>query len=149
MPLSRRSAPETKSFLLPGVANVFEELRVSAAIREGGPWSVGEGSGWRSIHVHPSLPDFELEHGHEVERDEYNVSSMAEARRTRSIVRGAHAGLSDLFVPIVVRSNVRAIVATGPFLTSRPTSIDVIGRWRWLTARQGPRPIPSSPAICR
>ena len=37
----------------------------------------------------------------------------------------------------VVRSNVRAIVATGPFLTSRPTSVDVIGRWRWLTGRQG------------
>jgi AraC-like DNA-binding protein len=137
VPPSRRGAPVALSFLLPGVANVFEELRVSAAIRVGGPWAVGDGSGWRSIHVERSLPDFELEHGHEVARDQYNVRTMDEARRTRSIVRGEHAGLSDLFVPIVERDRVPAILATGPFVARRPTSADALERWQKLTGKQG------------
>jgi AraC-like DNA-binding protein len=128
---------ETLTFLLPGVANAFEELSVCAALREGGPWRVGVGTRWRAIHVRPSLPDFEVEHGRELERDRYNVHCMTAARSKREMVRGAHAGLSDLFVPIVVGDRVPAVLAVGPFERSRPTTTEILARWRWITGRQG------------
>jgi AraC-like DNA-binding protein len=132
-----RTVPDTLTYLLPGVANVFEELSVCAALREGGPWQVGLGARWRAIHVRPSLPDFEQEHGREHERDKYNVRCMTEARDTKAIVRGEHAGLSDLFVPIVVGAHVPAVLAVGPYQRSRPTSAEILARWRFITGRQG------------
>jgi len=50
-------------------------------------------------------------------------------------VLGEHAGFFDLFVPIPkLRDHV---LITGPFARTRPTSADVLTRWRWITGRQG------------
>src|SRR4051794_8183909 len=34
---------DARAFLAPAIANIFEELRISAALREGGPWRTGNG----------------------------------------------------------------------------------------------------------
>lgn len=117
------------AMLAPGLANICEVMRVGATVWD---WTT-----WYPIHVEAALTTFELEHGVEHERDKYNLRCINEARRTKKPVRSTHAGLSDLFVPIVVRDKTVAILATGPFATSRPTSAEILERWRWLTGRQG------------
>jgi AraC-like DNA-binding protein len=115
--------------LSPSLANIFQVMRVGATVFDYRTWS--------PIHVEPGLLTFELEHGVEHQRDEYNQRSIAEAHRSKKPVRSNHAGLSDLFVPIVVRGETSAILVIGPFATARPTSAEVLERWRWLTGRQG------------
>jgi AraC-like DNA-binding protein len=112
-----------------GVANVFQMLRVSAALTDGALWRV--------IHEEPSVTGFELEHGVEIERDKYNGRCLAEVRTSQRPVLGTHASLSDWWVPIIVGGRVEAVLVTGPFEMSRPTSADILSRWRRLTGRQG------------
>jgi AraC-like DNA-binding protein len=128
---------DTRAFLAPAIANIFEELRISAALREGGPWTTSAG-GWRAIHVEErSLSSFEIEHGLEAGRAKYDLGCMNRAHRQKTIVRGEHAGLSDLFVPVTVGGRSVAVLATGPFVRARSTSADVLTRWHWLTRRRG------------
>ena len=70
-------------------------------------------------------------------RYQYNARAMRRASRTRKLVRGEHAGASDLFAPIVVGDRVPAMLVTGPFATAWPTSADVLSRWHAITKRQG------------
>ena len=74
--------------LAPGLANIFEVMRVGATVWD---WNT-----WYPIHVEGGLLTFELEHGVEHERDKYNMRCITEARRTKKPVRSSHAGLSDL-----------------------------------------------------
>jgi AraC-like DNA-binding protein len=130
-------AVDTRAFLAPAIANVFEELGISAALREGGPWRTSSG-GWRAIHVHePSLASFEIEHGVEGARAKYDLVCMNRAHRSKRLVRGEHAGVRDLFVPVIVGGRSVAVLASGSFSTTRPTSADVLTRWHWLTRRRG------------
>jgi AraC-like DNA-binding protein len=117
------------AMLAPGLSNIFEVMRVGATVWD---WNT-----WYPIHVEPGLTTFELEHGVEHERDKYNLRCINEARSSKKPVRSTHAGLSDLFVPIVVRGKTVAILATGPFATARANSAEILERWRWLTGRQG------------
>jgi AraC-like DNA-binding protein len=107
----------------------FQMLRVGATL-----W---DGRRFWPIHLLHSPHAFELEHGREVERGPYNTHCLEQVFRTKKIVHGRHAGLSDLFVPVLWGAAVGAVLVTGPFSTSRPTAADVLSRWRWLTARQG------------
>jgi AraC-like DNA-binding protein len=112
-----------------GVGNLFQVLDVAAAF-----W---DGTLWRSIYAKPSVLDLEIEHGVVAERERYNESQLRAAWRSGRLVLGEHAGLCDLFAPVVARGRTIAVLATGPFATSRPTSAWVLERWRWLTSRQG------------
>jgi AraC-like DNA-binding protein len=125
----RASLAGMHAMLAPGLANIFEVMRVGATVWD---WNV-----WYPIHVELGLITFELEHGVEHERDKYNQRCMNQARRSRKPVRSSHGGLCDLFVPIVVRDKTVAILATGPFATVRPTAAEILERWRWLTGRHG------------
>src|SRR5260221_12881402 len=87
-----KAAPALHAMLAPGLANIFEVMRVGASVWD---WNT-----WYPIHVEGGLQTFELEHGVEHERDRYNLRCINEARRTKKPVRSSHAGLSDLFVPI-------------------------------------------------
>jgi AraC-like DNA-binding protein len=111
------------------LASCFQFLRVSA--------SITDGVGWRPIHMNGNMTELEVEHGIEDQRADYNARMLAEVRRKRRSVLGSHAGLSDWFVPILVKNKVQAFLVTGPFTTARPTSTDLLERWRWLTGRQG------------
>jgi AraC-like DNA-binding protein len=118
------------SLLAPLATYVFKVLRVSAAVWE-------HDIEWWPLHDEPSVRVFEVEHGRDRERNAYNGKRLAQACKSRRIVRGELGGLSDFFVPIVARGHVVAVLATGPFATARPTSAGILERWRFLTGRQG------------
>jgi AraC-like DNA-binding protein len=118
------------SLLVPLVTSIFEGLRVSASVWE-------HGQEWWAIHNEPSLQGFEIEHDNRRQRDRYNTRCLEAARTTGTVVRGEHAGYSDLFVPILVGGRATAILVVGQFATARPTSADVLSRWLALTGRQG------------
>jgi AraC-like DNA-binding protein len=120
--------------LVPAVAHVFENLRISATVYRPVPWW---GNAWWPIHTCPGVLGFENEHGREAERSSYNERSFRELYRKKRTVRGEHGGYSDLFVPVLVGKNVAATLIVGPFLRARPTSVQILERWRTLTARQG------------
>jgi AraC-like DNA-binding protein len=126
---ARPSLPGAHPLWAAGLGSCFQFLRVSAAITDG--------VGWRPIHMNDSISELEVEHGVEGQRAEYNARTLAEVRRKKRSVLGSHAGLSDWFVPIIVKNKVEAFLVTGQFTTTRPTSTDLLERWRWLTGRQG------------
>jgi AraC-like DNA-binding protein len=113
-------------------SNVFERLDIGASI-----WDRGR---WRDIHERPSSVDllgFELEHATELDRRAYNARCLERARAKRITVRAEHAGFVDLFVPVFYEGHADAVLVTGPFTTARPSSTDVLERWRALSGRQG------------
>src|SRR3954452_23313836 len=125
------------AFLVPGLANVFQVLRVSAAIHEEDHPRAADGLGWRAIHsTATSILDLEIARGVVTARHQYNARAMRRASRSRELVRGEHAGASDLFAPIVAGDRVPAMLVTGPFATAWPTSADVLSRWHAITKRQ-------------
>jgi AraC-like DNA-binding protein len=118
------------ALLSPAESYTFKMLGVSAALWE-------HGLEWMPIHSEPNVSSFEPEHGVESERQAYNDRLRAAVLRTRKTMRGEHAGYSDLFVPVVMQKKVVAILVSGPFALARPTSEDLLGRWKWLTGRAG------------
>jgi AraC-like DNA-binding protein len=113
----------------PLVVAAFAELGIGV--------SLIDGRGWHDVQVARSIHGFELEHGVEHQRYEYNDRCLAEAARTRAPIVGHHAGFCDLFVPLGVRAPVRHALVAGPFALAWPTSSEILDRWRWLTGRQG------------
>jgi AraC-like DNA-binding protein len=111
------------------VANIFQTIRTSATVWE-------HGADWFPVHAEPSPGAFESEHGREGERNAYNARMFAQVQRTNKIVRGDHAGFSDLFVPISMRGKVVGILVTGPFARVRPTTPNILDTWRYLTGRK-------------
>ena len=87
---------------------------------------------WHAISTtDESVGLFEFAHGKDMERLAYNRRLLARAGRQGKTVLGEHAGFFDLFVPI---PNLRDhVLITGPFSRTRPTSADVLTRWRWIT----------------
>jgi AraC-like DNA-binding protein len=125
--------------LAPLTTYLFKAMRVSAAVWE-------HEQDWFPIHNEPNVSEFELEHGVERKREAYNTRSFAKAFEQRKALRGEHAGFSDLFVPILLRGEVIAVLVTGPFARARPTSAAIFERWRSLTGRQGH---PADPEFAR
>jgi AraC-like DNA-binding protein len=119
----------SRTVLAPNLAYMFQVLRLAATV-------IGKDD-WRVVHAEDNLIHFEIEHGRDAERYRYNERCLARVRREGRAVLGQHAGLSDLFVPIVVGGTLTAVLVAGPFLTSRPSAADVMSRWRRLTGRQG------------
>src|SRR5258706_15390067 len=116
--------------LAPLAASIFQALRVSAAVYE-------HGEEWVSLHNERSVMAFEFEHGKDLARAKYNNRCLANVQRLRRTVRGEHAGYADMFVPIIAKKQVVAVLVTGPFALRRPTATEVLERWRALTRRQG------------
>ena len=116
------------ALVAPVVAHVFEAIGVSATLWDGRHWWV--------IHNEPSVSEFEHEHRIDTERIDYNERHFAQAQRQKKVIRGELAGHSDLFVPIVAGGKVVAVLVTGPFARTRPTSARLAERWRALTGRQ-------------
>jgi AraC-like DNA-binding protein len=117
------------ALLSPVVAHGFATLRVGATL-----W---DGRHWWALHSQPSISDFELEHRVDAERIDYNERTFARVLAKKKPILQKHGGYSDLFVPIVARGKVVAVLVTGPFATARATSAGLFARWRSLTGRQG------------
>jgi AraC-like DNA-binding protein len=111
------------------IGYVFQVLRVGATL-----W---DGKKWWPVHFQESQNHFEVQHALESERDPYNAQSLQQAWRGKKPVHGRHAGLHDMFVPILVADRVEGVLVTGPFLIARSTAAEILERWRWLTGRQG------------
>ncbi|HEV8245839.1 MAG TPA: hypothetical protein VGP93_08720, partial [Polyangiaceae bacterium] len=130
LPVYTTAAGFGHALLTPVVAFAFADLRVSATL-----WKHTQE--WLPIHSEPSgILSFELEHGVDG-RGDYNDQCFARVLESAATVRGEHGGYFDLFVPILARGEVEAILVTGPFLMARPTSSEILERWRTLTGRQG------------
>src|SRR5262249_54366136 len=71
------------------------------------------------------------------ERFAYNQRCLARAKRHRETVVAHLAGFTDFFVPVHSNGRTDAVLVTGPLAITRPTSADVLARWRSLTGRQG------------
>ncbi|HEV8246957.1 MAG TPA: hypothetical protein VGP93_14365, partial [Polyangiaceae bacterium] len=66
------------------IAPVFKELRVSAAVWDGG-------EAWWPIHVEPNIADFEVEHGVIEGRHVHNERNLAALRERGEAVKSEHA----------------------------------------------------------
>jgi AraC-like DNA-binding protein len=129
--------------LIPHVCKIFDDLEVGASLH-----ILGENEGvirpklwrqgaWTDIHSISSLLNFEVEHGLISKRHVYNGRCMRQVQRTQRTVLGRHAGFADLFVPVGAVGKVQAVLVSGPFATERPTSTDILERWRAVSGRQG------------
>jgi AraC-like DNA-binding protein len=108
----------------------FKALRISAAV-----WS--KGTDWFPIHDEPNIGEIELDLGVERERSRYNEAHLQKAWQARVLVRGEHAGYSDLFVPIVARKKTAGILVVGPFSRSQPAARNICEQWQRLARRPG------------
>jgi len=125
-----RGLAELHAFQAPVVATTFMRLRVSA-----GFWS---DRGWHVLaDTTPTVMLFESGHGHAPDRYAHNARSFARVKREGEPVLAENAGFSDFFVPVANENGVQAILVVGPLATRRPTSGDLLKRWRWLTGRNG------------
>ncbi len=121
----------THAMLAQVLGNVFQELRLAASLTDGETWYP-----IYSLPL-PGIDAFELANGVEKQRTLHNERGIARARRERLGVVVEHAGFCDLFAPVVEHDRrVRGVIVAGPFATARPTSNDLITRWRWLTGSQ-------------
>lgn len=134
---TRSGVPRSHAILVATLASVFVELRLSAsfldldATHPDGEWI------WYPIHRVPDVTDFEQGYGVEKQREAHNVRSVRQARREGKAVLVQHAGLYDLYVPIAQGKRTWGVLIAGPFSIGRPTSGDLLARWRWLTGRYG------------
>jgi AraC-like DNA-binding protein len=117
------------ALLSPVVASVFQSLRVSAALWE-------HGLEWKSLHSDLGMSAFEMAHGRDAERYQYNQQCFKRVLRQKKPVRGERGGFSDFFVPVLSQGQVVAILVTGPFAVSRPTSASILQWWHWLSRKQ-------------
>src|SRR5258706_9532911 len=131
--MRQRELRRRHALFAPAAANVFEWLDVACTLWEHG--------GWWDIHERSSSADllrFELEHGVEAERLTYNRRCLSQALHRKSTVTGEIAGFTDLFVPVCSDGGrTDGVLVTGPFATARPTSTDILERWRTLTGSRG------------
>ncbi|HEV8245548.1 MAG TPA: AraC family transcriptional regulator, partial [Polyangiaceae bacterium] len=114
------------------VANAFDELKLSVALWMKGDW-------WYPIAANPArtVMDFEYSYGVGERRWTYNRRCFELVKQRRRTVHGQHAGFHDLYVPVLAGREVRGIFVAGSFALERPTSSDVLRRWRDITGNQG------------
>src|SRR5688572_2431116 len=78
---------------------------------------------WYQIHTHSaglSPIQFEYYYGKRAERFDYNLRHLARAVREKAPLMGAHAGMADLFVPLMRKGRAVAVLVSGPFFTEAP-----------------------------
>jgi len=123
--------PNWHGLLTPVVAHAFDDLGISVAL-----WI--RGASWYPIHGVRSIADFEYEHGIASRRWAYNAASFERAKRTAQPVRSEHFGFHDLFVPVRdIAGKVRGIFVAGPFAIRRPSSFEILERWKEITGTHG------------
>ena len=95
-----------------------------------------EPENWFPIAPDPrrtTVTAFELLHGLEHARHEYNTGCVDTAVRTKRTHVGHRAGFFDLFVPVVSGDVVHGVLVCGPILGARPTAETLRNEWQKLT----------------
>jgi AraC-like DNA-binding protein len=116
-------APEARALFAAIFTRTFDELGVSVSLRAD--------EEWHAIHTTDSVIRFERDFSVYLERLVHNERCFEGVRRERKSVVDAHAGFSDLFVPVADRE-LRGVLVAGPFALERPSSSEVSQRWRAL-----------------
>jgi AraC-like DNA-binding protein len=111
-------------------SNVFHELGVPASLWLGGP-------DWRLINSTPNVTDFEVKLGAGSTRWRYNGRSVDRVLESGVVHLGRFGGFVDLFVPVLDSRNGRSVLIVGPLALARPTSADILERWRTITGEHG------------
>jgi AraC-like DNA-binding protein len=127
--------PRERALIAPIITGVFEELDVGASLHTTSTERVFEE--WHPLHQGPTTMLLEYEFGAQEHRWRYNERSIARAHRERKAFLGENAGFSDFFVPIGRSNGSLTTLVVGPLATARPTSGDVLARWRWMTGSHG------------
>jgi AraC-like DNA-binding protein len=117
------------------VAPVFEELGVGAALHVSSTARTFEQ--WYPLFIPTGVMQFEYDFAVANRRWRYNSVCLVRARRERAPLLGRHAGFSDFFVPVGAVESAFGTLVAGPFATARPTSADVLARWRALSGGHG------------
>jgi AraC-like DNA-binding protein len=126
-PTSTVSEATTPATLAQILGYRFRALGIGATLRDA--------KDWHAINTGESVVSFEFGYGKDMDRLAYNRRLIARAERRGKSVLGEHAGFCDLFVPVPKLRH--HVLITGPFSRARPTSADVLTRWRSITGRQG------------
>lgn len=144
-----KEAPQTLSWLdravfhesLQNFFTSFVNLPVSLVTRKG-----DEETWWALVpsNQSPNLVHFEGYLGRLDARQRYHLPMLAKARRTGQPVVGDFAGAHDLFVPLLHRGKVEAVLVSGPFFKSVPSAQDLSANFKGLT---GLRPEGGSPLL--
>ncbi|HEV8248297.1 MAG TPA: AraC family transcriptional regulator [Polyangiaceae bacterium] len=126
-----RLAPGSGHAIMVSIAaHVLQVLRASTSIWE-------HGAEWFPLYVERSVQNFETEHGKDAARNQYNARNGQLVRKTKKTFVGEHAGYWDLYVPILTGGEVVAILVAGPLAKTRPSSAEILERWRALSGSQG------------
>jgi AraC-like DNA-binding protein len=126
--------PRERALIAPIITGVFEELHIGAALHTAATERVFEE--WHPLHQGPSTMLLEYEYGAQGHRWSYNERSIARAHREGKTFLGEHAGFSDFFVPLGRSAGALTTLVVGPVAVARPTSGDVLARWRWMAGGQ-------------
>jgi len=79
---------------------------------------------------------FELLHGKEMNRVDYNQENLDQVRKTKALVVAQYEGFTDVFAPILEKGEVAGYLVCGPFLTEAPSASAIAAQWRALTGRE-------------
>jgi AraC-like DNA-binding protein len=79
---------------------------------------------------------FELLHGKELNRAQYNQQNLDRACKSKEVVVAQYEGFTDVFAPILSKGQVVGYLVCGPFLTEPPSANDIAAQWRALTGRE-------------
>src|SRR5450432_569310 len=108
-----------------------------------------EPENWFAIAPDPrrtTVTAFELLHGLEHARHEYNTSCVETVMRTKRTHVGRRTGFFDLFVPVASGHVVHGVLVCGPILGERPTAELLRDEWRKIS---GSAPDPNSEEFLR
>ncbi|HEV8246856.1 MAG TPA: hypothetical protein VGP93_13855, partial [Polyangiaceae bacterium] len=121
--------PRTHAIFAGVLGNVFADLDLTAALTDGVTW-------YPLYNAEP-ITTFELAHGVERRRHAYNARCLAKIKRDRQPLLGEHSGFFDFFVPISDGSRGWGALVTGPFALARPSSSEILTRFRHITGHHG------------
>jgi AraC-like DNA-binding protein len=113
------------------LADALRTLRIGCTVV-----AQSEPENWHKLVDDPrrfTVVDLELHSGLELGRDAYNSKCLATVRKTGRTHLGRRAGFNDLWVPVLSRRQVNAVLACGPFLTASPTLESLREAWRVLS----------------
>src|SRR5450432_2138067 len=127
--------PRRAAILATMVTTALEDLGINVTLHVGAtPRTYQE---WYPLSQTPNIMQFEFDLAVVHRRWRYNGRCVAQAHRQQTPVLGQHAGFSDFFVPVGAIEGARGTLTVGPFATARPTSGDVLARWRSLSGAHG------------
>jgi hypothetical protein len=114
----------------PVAAQAFAMLDIGVSLVELDPLR------WRPIQIVPtSVANFEVQYAREHERERYNLHWFERVRAEGKVFLTEHAGMHDVFAPLMRERRFIAAIVAGPFLPEQPDVRSTTKRWQTLTGK--------------